>query len=710
MKEFANVKHKNIPFFIDEKEFIKLVDRVTESKYGKRTKITRIESENGFDEYYLSAKDGEIDIKATSGSAAASALNAYLRRYCNYFFGILTKNGSLPDTPPNTDEVMHEESVFHYRYMFNYCTYGYSYAFNTWNEWERVTDYLILSGYNLVLCPIASEAVWVELLSRFGYTEDEAASYVSSPVYMPWQWMMNLSGSDSFKSRTWYDEQIEIFKKFNKKLSSFGVGLMLPGYCGAVPDDFKTRFPEANIIDQGGWFGHSRPSILIPDESGLYGRVAREYYSIQRELLKCENVHYFSADPFHEGGSKEGIDLAEYAKATLSAMKEGDPDAVWSFQGWLDNPDRKIISALEATDVLVLNMLADRVPNGGDDFLFRPHLYCVINNFGGQQKCAGSAALTYTRAHKMGADASSPCVGIGLLPEGVECDEMLFDIISEVSVRGSLREVDDYLSEYAKARYGVLNEDILDALRLLFGDIYVKDYIGNTIESGLLSRPSPTACRVSTWSGTANLEANEKMNATLLKIIDLLLKNYEVCRESDGYVTDLVSLARQLVANVSWKYIYGLNSAFSKSDKAAFSGNSEKLLRLFDLQAALVDCDKNLNLGLYIDKAEKRGHNEAEKKQLRESALRLITTWCAEPSKLADYAAREYGDMLRYFYKPRWEKYINILSGCLDRGEPFVDYDHHGDEYEFVTSDAVFSKNISKSLKECVENIIKSVK
>ncbi|MBP3334219.1 MAG: hypothetical protein J6M35_09270, partial [Clostridia bacterium] len=70
---------------------------------------------------------------------------------------------------------------------------------------------------------------------------------------------------------------------------------------------------------------------------------------------------------------------------------------------------------------------------------------------------------------------------------------------------------------------------ILDALRLLFKDIYVKDYIGNTIESGLLSRPSPTVCRVSTWSGTADLEANEKMNATLLKIIHLLLKNYDVC-------------------------------------------------------------------------------------------------------------------------------------------------------------------------------------
>ena len=58
MKEFADVKRKNIPFFIDEKEFIKLVDRVTESKYGEKTKITRIESKSGFDEYYLSAKDG----------------------------------------------------------------------------------------------------------------------------------------------------------------------------------------------------------------------------------------------------------------------------------------------------------------------------------------------------------------------------------------------------------------------------------------------------------------------------------------------------------------------------------------------------------------------------------------------------------------------------------------------------------------------------
>lgn len=102
----------------------------------------------------MRCKDGIIEIYATSGTSAGSAFNAYLRKYCNYYFGFLTESGTLPDILPDTVEDLSERSVFHYRYAFNYCTFGYSYAFNTWQDWERITDYLILSGYNLVLNPI----------------------------------------------------------------------------------------------------------------------------------------------------------------------------------------------------------------------------------------------------------------------------------------------------------------------------------------------------------------------------------------------------------------------------------------------------------------------------------------------------------------------------------------------------------------------------
>ena len=74
----------------------------------------------------------------------------------------------------------------------------------------------------------------------------------------------------------------------------------------------------------------------------------------------------------------------------------------------------------------------------------------------------------------------------------------------------------------------------------------------------------------------------------------------------------------------------------------------------------VLDCDKNLNLQNYLNKAAKRGRTEKDKQWLVRCAKLLITFWgegedCAT---LHDYAAREYGDMLRCFYKPRWENLL----------------------------------------------------
>ena len=57
-----SVKRKNIPFYCDEKEFVKFVDRVTQGKYGKFIRFIKKESESGFDEYRLHCKDGIIEI------------------------------------------------------------------------------------------------------------------------------------------------------------------------------------------------------------------------------------------------------------------------------------------------------------------------------------------------------------------------------------------------------------------------------------------------------------------------------------------------------------------------------------------------------------------------------------------------------------------------------------------------------------------------
>ena len=697
------MKQKNIPFYAEENAFIAFVDRVTDGKYGKVVRFIKKESESGFDEYVLKSKGGIIEIQATSGSAGGSAFNAYLKKYCRYYFGILTKSGVLPEIPPETKEDMAETSVFEYRYAFNYCTFGYSYAFNTWEGWERITDYLILSGYNLVLNPIGNECVWLELLQRFGYTREEAKKYISAPNYLPWQWMMNLSAFHSEYPDYWFEEQQEISRKFNAKLKAFGMSALMPGYCGAVPDDFKNKHPQARILEQGLWQGFIRPAILLP-ENDLFLNIAKTYYEIQDTLLGAEDMHYYSTDPFHEGGEKGDLDMNTYANAVLKAMRAVDKNAVWAMQGWNGNPDRILLASLKKEDVLIMNLHADVCPDGEDDFLGYPHIYCVVNNFGGEQAMRGSAQKTYELPHEMARDTSSACVGIGSIPEGVECDEILFDIISEVSVRKELRDQDEFLCEYVEARYGYVCDELLGVYKTLFEKVYVADIVAYQHESGLIAFPSLETDRVCYWAGHSVVEDN----TYLVNISKSLLNYYENCKDSDGYRKDLVAILRQLIANESWRYIYSLQDAIKSKDLVTFEENAKKLLSLFDLQEQVVHCDTNLNLQNYLDKAAKRGRTEEDKQWLVRCAKWLITFWgegedCAT---LHDYAAREYDDMLHYFYKPRWEKFINAARKSLQEGKELSSYNRYQYDKVFLENQQKYSIKKRQDLSDVAKIIL----
>ena len=140
------------------------------------------------------------------------------------------------------------------------------------------------------------------------------------------------------------------------------------------------------------------------------------------------------------------------------------------------------------------------------------------------------------------------------------------------------------------------------------------------------------------------------------------------------------------------------------ANEQALLKNARALFTLFDLQIAIVDCDKNLNLQLYLDKAIRRGKTEEEKCWLRTCPLRLITTWHTGASALHDYAAREYGDMLRYFNKPKWEKHVALLLHSLDGGKPLEEYDYYAFDVDFISKNIEYNRDVSKDVYTSVES------
>ena len=56
-----------------------------------------------------------------------------------------------------------KETEYDYRYIFNYCTYGYTMPWWNWENWERMIDYMAMKGINMPLSIIGQESVWKEV-------------------------------------------------------------------------------------------------------------------------------------------------------------------------------------------------------------------------------------------------------------------------------------------------------------------------------------------------------------------------------------------------------------------------------------------------------------------------------------------------------------------------------------------------------------------
>ncbi len=679
-KRAGETKRRNIPFYLDEEAVRGLIRRVAGEGYASLFRIRRRESESGMDEYDLYCEGGHVCIDATSGVAAAVAFNRYLGEYCGYYVGFITTSGTLPPNPPLFKDKKSERSVFHYRYLFNFCTFAYTYAFSGWEDWERILDRALLSGYNLILNPVGCESVWKKLLEGLGYTGQQIRKFLVNPAFLPFLWMGNMSDYGGEYPEWWFDARSELARKITNRLRAFGAAAMLPGYCGMVPDDFRAHFPKSAPFDQGLWNGLRRPAYLLPGDP-MFDAVADAYYEIQRRTVG--EAHYWSVDPFHEGGISEGVDLKSFGGAVMSKMKEHDADAVWFLQGWQANPRRELLSVLDAGEVLVGDLLADEKGGGGDNFGDTPWLYCNVVNFGGQHVMRGNVRRSLSAPFSFAADKDSTMVGIGFMPEGVEDGEIFFDIFASVSVREKPLPLEDYLRGFIRRRYGGQSAAAEEAWAILAEKVYLADSSVYPMESAFCARPSLDADRVSTWGRGCKEGTAERME--LLRATRLLFSDYESLKGAPSYRFDLVDLARQCNAALGWDAVYAFLRAYKAGDKEGFSHWTHRFFELFSLQEAIVASDKHFLLSKWLERAKAQGRNEMEKRWFEFYARVQITTWSdSRTGWFHEYAAKEWQGMLSDFYRPRWETFVSMLELSLYGGASLPAYRDYDREIMFA--------------------------
>lgn len=654
-----------------------LIARQLPSLKGRVTLRTLPQGLSSREAFRLSTPGGkELLIEATSPSAASRALMHYLQQYCHMSISHYGNNLRPIQTLVALPQPVLVETPFSYRYALNYCTYNYSYSFYQWSDWERELDWMALSGVNLMLAPLGTEAIWQEALRSVGYSEAEIQQFIPGVGYNAWWLMGNLEGWGGPMSQPLIDYRMDLQKKILKRMQELGITPVLQGFFGMVPHSLKAKYPDAPIVEQGKWGRFVRPSVLLPGNA-LFDRLSSAYYASLKKHLGAD-VKFFGGDLFHEGGKKEGINVGEVAGLIQKTMLKHFPGATWVLQGWSNNPPQQLIDGLAKEHTLIVN-LAGEITSTWEatrEFGRTPWIWGSVNHFGGKTDMGGQLPVVVGEPHRALKQSEGGLVrGLGILPEGIHTNPVVYDLALETAWHREAPSLDSLLSSYVRYRYGSWDARVYEAWQLLASSIYGEFKIKGegTFESIFCARPAMDIKNVSTWGPKQMQYDVRKLERALL----LLRSAADHYQGSETYHYDLVDLARQVLTNHARDVYNESLRAFRAQDKELLLERSAKFMALLELQDDLVGTVPDLLLGRWLQAASQYGPTAADRKRSLWNAKTLITYWGPDDATtpVHDYANKEWAGLLRSYYLPRWRVFYADLKAQLEGAAPqAIDY------------------------------------
>ena len=608
----------------------------------------------------ISGKEGMLHIKAPSVSECIRAYGYYLRKIARVH---LSWNG---DNTSAASFVVPEKSItipkaLPFNYAYNYCTLSYTCTHWDTRRWEQELDRLALAGYTHVLVTAGLETVWQKFLKDIGYPENKIAGFIPNPAYAAWWNMGNLEGEGGPVSQTIIQNEARLGRFLVKRMRELGMEPVLQGYVGFLPHDMPADKIKGRIIPQGKWCAHyNRPAVLQPTAED-FPRLAALWYKHLQTVYGYQGK-YFGGDLFHEGGSTGGTPLTPAARAVQGAMQKAAPGSSWLIQAWGHNPHRDLLAGTDPKHTVILALDKDMSPghNIARNYQGRPHVWCELLNFGGNQGMYGGAQLL----ENMTGDAGG-AIGIGLISEGLETNPYYYALLTErINTRDAI-DPDAFIREYAHARYGVKDNDLEKALRLLRDSVYSPVRLQEGCQESILcARPSLTARKASTWSKPDDYYDKAKVK----EAARLMLKAGQRHKLSKlrTFRHDLADVCRQVLADQARVQLPKVKAAFDARDLEAFNKESETYLQLIRDTGAILATSEDFLLGRFLKGAESKGDKNAKARaEMRQAMLQLITTWTPTNGMLNDYAHRQLSELMTSYYLKRWEAFFNVRKAEL---------------------------------------------
>lgn len=531
---------------------------------------------------------------------------------------------------------------FPYRYYLNAVTFGYTTAFWDWPRWEQEIDWMALHGINLPLALTAQEAIMARVYRALGMSEQEIDNSFCGPAHLPWLRMGNIADIDTPLPPAWHSGQIALQKKILQRMRELGMTPICPGFSGVVSRAFADRFPEEALL-QLHWGGQQRfRTYLLLPQSPMFARIQKMFIAEwEREFGPC--THYL-IDSFNEMPIPADLDLADYAEKVYRSLQDAHPDAVWVMQGWMFGYQRDIwtaerlrslLSRIPDKGMLLLDLAADythllwKQPANSTyyrGFFGKNSVLSYIPNMGGKTAYTGNLPFYASyHAEALAAPPSQRPIGFGFAPEGLENNEVIYELLSDAAWEPRGIELLPWLREYSRCRYGARSPH-LDA----YWQALLRGPYGSFTDHPRFA-----------WQGRSGRVRHTVNTQHLREALSHLVKAYDDLHRPPLCEADLRELGAILLG------------AQAQPD--------------FEWIDALLEGHPLHRLSRWLEAARACGSSPEEQNYYERSARRIITTW---GPGVEDYSARLWSGLIRDYYAPRFRlEQAGADSAALSRFE-----------------------------------------
>jgi len=654
-----------------------VLTRVMGQDAVNRIQLSTLPKEAGCDVYTYQSSPDVLKIRGSSTVAICRGAYDYLRANKMGTVGWAGTRLNIPAKWP-TVAATHGKTPFKIRHCYNVVTAGYSFPYWTWHRWQQELDWLAMHGYNMVMAPVATEAIGTRVWKQIGLTQKEIDAYYTGPAHLPWNRMGNIRQVGGTLTEAWHKDQVALQHKLLKRMRQLGIEPVVQGFAGFVPPAIKRIYPNIQLHNthwNGGFPQSQRPVVMMPDDP-LFKKIMVAFL---REWKKeFGSAKYILVDSFNEmqlpKTDKPVTELlAGYGKNTYDAITAEIPDAVWTLQGWMFNYQRNIwnkdtvkalMDAVPNDRLLVLDYANDYNPNWDDFSAFHGKTWVMgyVPNMGGKTAFVGRMDFYAKQVAKTFDDPKHDnLVGFTISGEGIENNEVIYELMSDTAWSREAIDLSTWLPRYAANRYQSNDPVLAEAWHLLHKSVY----------SDFTPHPSfawqnwngfgiGSACRASEFPAAAE------------KFLSVAQKH----STNANYRDDAVEIAALALGRKAQEWYHLADAHLKNGNKSAAQkafNLGEKILLVAD---RLMESHSLNRLDRWIAFARQHKGSAAQKDDYEANARQIVTVW---GPPVNDYSCRVWSGLIRDFYVPRLRAQFEArMNGKpLDRREWEDQWVHH---------------------------------